>query len=223
MAATELAGTSPGGPAVSRAVGGPSSQAIGHVEPPRKQVQNRDDLHTVTPRALSLCPLHRAGTTRRSRCTGTTWSRCTSCAGHARRPWSTTSSTRTASSAPCCSATSSSAGRQTRPTCRCEGPPSPRVCARDPFPEGGPVTGGSSSEPGPSPGAATFLWGRLPTCAPTQSRVGGSQGECVSFACVARISGLPSRAWAPPSTSGDSSSTFVVGALRGTLETRQGG
>lgn len=184
MAATELAGTSPGGPAVSRAVGGPSSQAIGPVEPPRKQVQNRNDLHMVTPGTLSLCPLRRAGTTRRSRCTGTTWSRCISCAGRARRPWSTTSSTRTASSAPCCSATSSSAGRPTRPTHRCEGHPSPQVCAGDPFPEGGPVTGGSSSEPGPSSGAATFLWGRLPTCAPSQSGAGVGEGVPRRTSCA---------------------------------------
>ena len=42
----------------------------------------------------------------------------------------------------------------------------------------------------------------------------------MSLVCVARVSGLPSRAWAPPSTSGDSSSAFTVGALRGTLKTR---
>lgn len=46
---------------------------------------------------------------RRLRCTSTTWSRPTSCADPVRRPWSTTSSTRTASSGLCSSATSSDA------------------------------------------------------------------------------------------------------------------
>lgn len=100
------------------------------------------------------------------------------------------------------------------------GASSPRVCVGDPFP------GASDREQ--LFRARPFPWGsHLPVGPPADlcpslewSGVGGSQGERVSFVCVARVSGLPSRAWAPPSTSGDSSSAFIVGALRGTLETR---
>lgn len=106
------------------------------------------------------CPARRAGMTRRSRCTGTTWSRSTSCAGRARRPWSTTSSTRTASCAPCSSATSSGAGRPTRATRRSEqrapgrlGRPSPRAGAEKPLPEAGPTDWWAALPGNPSCGA----------------------------------------------------------------------
>lgn len=97
----------------------------------------------------------------------------------------------------------------------------PRVCAGDPFPEGRPVTGSTSSEPGPSPGAA-------PSCGATSRPVpqpgverGGGVPRRTCVICV-RGQGF----WAAFQSLGTSqhlwgsSSAFIVGALLGTLEIR---
>ena len=99
----------------------------------------------------------------------------------------------------------------------------PSLCRR-------PLPRGRAGDRGQLFRARPFLWGsHLPVgpppnlCPKPEWSRGGGGGPKENFVCMARVSGLPSRAWAPPSTSGDSCSTFVVGALRGTLETRQEG